>query len=156
MKRKPFILLAIVVLVAALFVSCEQFSGLKAKRNMTEFYSIARTAFKLSTNVDLPVLENIGFNQQSYPDAYNEELNTLNAVITAGGSHNFVFDLNLGVTEDAKKKICSAITDVFGKEKDSFPQTDAGNVEINEWEKDGLQIAVSYHMDNSLMTFSIY
>ena len=151
MKRRTFILLSAVLLAAVLIVGCNHHNG-PGSENVTEFYAKARQAFRLSTGVPLPDLSLDLDN--SDPEAYQAEMAELQAVITAGGSHDFNFDFNKNVTWEAYMGIISSVTGVFGNENEGYPVHE-GDCDIDLWTKDGVSVMVKY-VPKSLISVIIY
>ena len=154
MNRRPMILLAIALMLAVLAVSCNPSVAVTGKKGLTTFYSTAREAVSLSTGVTLPEIDDIGLDP-SDPDAYNAELSLLKDVISRGGSKQFTFDLNTGISSQADDKIVSAVSDVFGAEVAGYPQN-PGGCKVDMWAKDDLQVMVAYFTDNSRITIAVY
>jgi len=151
MKKRTIILLSIVLLAAALIVGCNHHNG-PGEVEVTEFYKAARNAFRLSTGVALPDLS-LDLDK-SDPEAYQAEMAELQAVITAGGSHDFNFDFNKDVTWEAYMGIITAVTGVFGNEDEGYPVHE-GDYDIDLWTKDGVSVMVKYTPE-SLISVIIY
>lgn len=151
MKRRTTTLLSVILLAAALIVGCSQNAG-HGDGNVTEFYATARKALQLSTGVALPDLS-LDLDK-SDKEAYDAEMEELNGVIAAGGSHDFNFDFNKGVTWEAYVGIVSAVTGVFGNENEGYP-VHQGAYDINLWTRNGVSVMVKY-TPKELISIIIY
>ena len=141
MKRNLFLILAIVVLALALFVSCDDAtSDKKGNQEMTEFYAKAREAFRVSSGVTLPEIGGIDLDKSL--EAYDLEMEQFNEVIKNGGGE-MSFDLNKGITLEAYLGIVNAIGVVFGPESYGFPMEEEGE-SIDSWEKNERFVTVHY------------
>ena len=145
----------ILLLFAFLAVSCEGgFGWLKDEVPMTEYYKAARTAFKLSTGVELPELEGVDLKDEP-AGTYDTGIAILNDVIKSGGSHDYAFEFTSGVTYDVYSQSLVAIAKVFGQEYPGFPKTE-DNYVFNCWCKDDLSVFISYKKDNTVLSFMVF
>lgn len=150
MKRNPFLLLAIIVLAVSLLVSCDSSDEPKVTLGMTEYYSVAREAFRLSTGITLPELSGLGLTC----DLYHEELEFLKDIVKDGGSNDFTLGFNLGVTSEAYDKIIAAISAASGDEREGYPQYD-DKYHLDGWKKDDLTITSLYQTDNEWINIKV-
>ena len=156
MKRKSFIVLAVAVLVAAMLVSCDGLSeiGLTGTRGVSEYFSVAKEAFRLSTGVSIPDNDRLTLFLND-ARAVREEINFLKDVIADGGSNDFRITFNLGVTLDAYNDICTAITGVYGEEKPNYPMH-GDDYYYDMWDKNGIAVVTLYATDNSRITIGVF
>ncbi|MBQ3696706.1 MAG: hypothetical protein II883_02165 [Spirochaetales bacterium] len=147
MKRNLFLILGIVVLALALFVSCDDGTANKnGSREMTAFYVKAREAFNVSTGVSLPEIS--GLDLEKSHEAYDLEMEQFDEVIKNGGGE-VTFDLDKGITLDAYLQIVYAIGVVFGPETEPFPIHEEGE-DVDSWHKNGQYVTVHYKPETSI------
>ena len=142
MKRNLFLILAIVVLALALFVSCDDAtSDKKGNQEMTEFYAKAREAFRVSSGVTLPEIGDLDFDNSNV--AYMREMEQFDRVIKQGGG-GMSFDLDKGITLDAYLGIVNAIGVVFGPE---YYVDHIEGYDIEIWKKDNTYVTVRFKVN---------
>lgn len=144
MKKTITALMAMLILFSVLLVSCDP----SPKEMASAYYTKAREAFRLSVGVALPDLEGLDF-KPGDPEAYNAAMKMLDDVIAAGGSHDFSFTFNEGITYSAYIYTISPISIVFGNQVDGFPTHYQGE-DINYWIKDGVSVMVKYKLGEIL------
>lgn len=155
MKRKSFIVLAIVLLVFALLVSCDEASaGLKGTRGVSEYFATAKEAFRLSSGVSIPDNDRLTLYLND-PRAVREEIDFLKQVIADGGSNDFRITFDLGVTLEAYNDICTAITGVYGEERPNYPMQ-GDDYYYDMWDKNGIAVMTLYATDNSRITIGVF
>ncbi|MBQ5365261.1 MAG: hypothetical protein IIU49_04235 [Spirochaetales bacterium] len=152
-KRTAFVITAL-ALCLVLAVSCNENGGLKDTEGMTEYYSTAREAFRLSTRVTFPEIPGVGLKDDP-PGTYEAELNILKDVVRQSGSHDFNFDFTEGVSYDVYSRCLVAIAEVFGQEHPNFPRTEDDYV-FNCWHDDNLSVMITYKKDNSILSFMVF
>ena len=145
MKRNLFLILGIVVLALALFVSCDDgTANKKGSREMTAFYAKAREAFRVSSGVTLPEIGDLDFDNSNV--AYMREMEQFDRVIKQGGG-GMSFDLDKGITLDAYLGIVNAIGVVFGPE---YYVDHIEGYDIEIWKKDNTYVTVKFKVNTIL------
>ena len=142
MKRFPALVLALIICVVLL--GCSQEHGL-GNAEMTEFYSTAREALRVSTGIVLPENSDLDLKDQQ---AYGPELERLQDVIQSGGSKSFDFDLTEGVSDNVRADFSYAIGKVMWGEE--FPPAEGYILEY--WQHDDFCLLLKYKTDDTLMS----
>ena len=154
MKKRTAFVITTLALCLVLAVSCNENGGLGESAEMTEFYSTAREAFRLSTKVSLPEFPGVSLKDDP-AGTYEAEMDVLKEVIKTSGSHSFQFDFNEGVSYDVYSQCVVSIAEVFGQEHPDYPKDRDGYL-LNCWFEGSYSVMISYRKDNSILSFMVF
>lgn len=143
-KMKRFSALVLALIICVVLLGCSQEHGL-GNAEMTEFYSTAREALRVSTGIVLPENPDLDLKDQQAHDA---ELEILRQVIQSRGSKSFDFDLTQGVSDNVRADFSYSIGLVmWGVE---FPPAEGYILEY--WTHDDYCLLLKYKTDDTLMS----